>query len=155
MSKYSYGKQTRSTLGSDEIRFWSKVDKKGECWIWTGSTNPDGYGRFKVNGKLEQAHRFSFNFHFDKPEDNKHVLHKCDVRCCVNPDHLFLGSHSDNMKDMYKKERHNNRLYALCHPEKKHHSKGLCRSCYMKNWHASQPGKQKEYYHRFRNKQKV
>lgn len=64
-----------------------------------------GYGRIQMNGKKHFAHRASWRaFHGEIP-DGLFVLHKCDVRCCVNPEHLFLGTNSDNMLDAYAKGR--------------------------------------------------
>ena len=67
-------------------RFWEKVDKTGDCWLWTGAKNSSGYGCFGVKGKLVQPHRFIMNATADTC-----VLHHCDVPLCVNPDHLYFG----------------------------------------------------------------
>lgn len=75
------------------------------CWIWIGTINRFGYGRMKVNYKGWLAHRFSWEIHFGKIPDGLFVLHKCDIRCCVNPDHLFIGSQLENMRDMQAKGR--------------------------------------------------
>jgi len=91
-------------------RFWSKVDKSdghgpnGDCWVWTSETIKQGYGRFWMKGGPILAHRASILLSEGKMPDQD-VLHKCDNPKCVRPDHLFLGSHSDNMKDMIEKER--------------------------------------------------
>jgi hypothetical protein len=93
-------------------RFWSKVDKRSqdECWPWKASANSGGYGAIKVNGKAEKAHRVSWKIHNGSIpyHDSAHgmcVLHKCDNPGCVNPNHLFLGTNADNMKDMVLKGR--------------------------------------------------
>jgi len=86
-------------------RFWSKVDKTGECWLWTASTTYNGYGQFAIESKPIRAHRYSYelaNGEFDK---KLYVLHKCDNRICVRPSHLHLGTHKDNMKEMRNKGR--------------------------------------------------
>ena len=75
------------------------------CWIWTGHYNNLGYGRIKHKYKFYGAHRISYVVHNGEIPDNLCVLHTCDVRCCVNPKHLFLGAHADNMEDMVKKDR--------------------------------------------------
>jgi hypothetical protein len=76
------------------------------CWLWIGYLNHYGYGRFCLNGKAIGAHRASW-IAFNGPIPiGMHVLHRCDVRSCVNPDHLFLGTQSDNVRDMHAKGRH-------------------------------------------------
>jgi len=94
-----------------EERFMEFVEPVPEsgCWIWMGNTNTERgeitYGRFSNGGKYWLAHRFSYHlFNGEIPED-KFVLHKCDVRCCVNPEHLFIGDQKDNMQDMINKGR--------------------------------------------------
>jgi len=95
-------------------RFWKKVDVKGpdECWEWKAGITEHGYGRFWRNKRKELAHRSSYEMHYgDIPKgEGAHgtcVCHSCDNRKCVNPEHLFLGSHTDNMQDMLKKGRGN------------------------------------------------
>ena len=122
-----------------EERFWKFILKEDSCWLWMGTTNGDGYGRFKIAGRLVGAHRFSYYLH-KGPVGDRQVLHTCDRPNCVNPEHLFLGTHSDNMKDMYDKRRHGNGKPCLCHPERPYHAKGLCEPCYMKQWRARQTG---------------
>ena len=76
------------------------------CWLWEGYCNPDGYGQRKINGKSIRMHRLSFELYNGGIPANLHVLHRCDNPMCCNPEHLFLGTHSDNMKDMWSKGRH-------------------------------------------------
>ena len=98
--------------------FWSNVDKTSGCWLWTGSTNGCGYGQFTYNGKLEKAHRVSWQIHHGPlPLWSGHttgicVLHRCDVPLCVNPDHLFLGTQGDNVADMIEKGRRDAQQFA-------------------------------------------
>src|SRR5512141_57908 len=94
------------------IRFWKYVDKNGPihpvlktpCWLWTAYIDAHGYGKLQVDGGPKRAHRLSwFLKHGEWP--NPYALHKCDVRNCVNPDHLFEGTHRDNADDRVAKGR--------------------------------------------------
>ena len=94
-----------------EQRFWGRVEKTDYCWNWIGAKLNKEYGQFWVDGKKCLAHRFSWVLHFGAiPKGSGYhgtcVLHKCDNPACVNPDHLFLGSNLDNVRDMIKKGRH-------------------------------------------------
>lgn len=88
-----------------EERFWEKVQKGSECWQWAASKNTGGYGKICISGKLVQAHRVAWELSRGNIPQGQCVLHRCDVRSCVNPEHLFLGTHEDNMKDRDKKNR--------------------------------------------------
>lgn len=85
--------------GSVEERFWSYVFKTENCWFWIGSCNSDGYGSIKVNKVTAKAHVLSYELHFGKQEEGVHILHTCDIPQCVRPDHLYTGSHLNNMRD--------------------------------------------------------
>lgn len=83
-------------------RFWSHVDKTGECWLWTGSRNHRGYGSVGLGGKRsELAHRVSWSIAFGAIPARALVLHKthCTSKACVRPDHLYLGDQKQNMRD--------------------------------------------------------
>ena len=76
------------------------------CWLWLGMIQPgNGYGLFWNGEKSKRAHRVSWEIHYGEITPGLHVLHRCDNRLCVNPDHLFLGSHQDNMGDRNRKGR--------------------------------------------------
>ncbi len=88
-------------------RFWSYVAKTETCWLWTGAKRGKaGYGVFTPKTpRLVFAHRFSYELHFGSIPEGVFVCHTCDTRICVRPDHLFLGTHQDNMSDMVEKGR--------------------------------------------------
>ena len=93
-------------------RFFEKVERDAttDCWNWTGTIDRGGYGKLKVDGKMERAHRFSFHtFNGAIPSGNV-VLHKCDNPRCVNPSHLSVGTHADNVTDMFAKGRQPKRI---------------------------------------------
>jgi hypothetical protein len=94
----------RSRLPAED-RFWFSVNKTESCWHWTGTTSPRGYGKLKHNKQDWRAHRFSWVMHFGAIPKGLNVLHRCDNPSCVNPSHLFLGTHSDNHKDKVSKNR--------------------------------------------------
>jgi len=88
------------------IRFWTLVERGPGCWIWKKSTGSHGYGQFyPAKGNPLQAHRVSWFLTFGKIPTGMHVLHRCDNKRCVRPDHLFLGTHADNMRDKCNKGR--------------------------------------------------
>lgn len=85
-------------------RFLAKVYKTDKCWLWTASIRA-GYGVIRIEGKLQSSHRISYSLFVCDVPKNFLVCHKCDVRRCVNPKHLFLGTYRDNMLDSMKKGR--------------------------------------------------
>ena len=113
------------------------------CWIWTKATNERGYGVFKVFGTRRQikAHRATYQEFVGAIPEGMDVLHRCDNPPCCNPEHLFLGTHADNMRDCARKGRVRNQKKKYCingHPfDKKNtyvHGHGLrrCRTCRKK-----------------------
>lgn len=79
--------------------------KENGCWIWIGATRENAKGILYGRLGNEGAHRVSFRLHNGPIPDGLYACHKCDIPLCVNPNHLFLGTHEDNMKDMVEKER--------------------------------------------------
>lgn len=84
--------------------FWAKVERTNTCWLWHGIIQPNGYGYFTYNRKNYYAHRFVWLLTYGELP-KLHVLHKCDIRNCVNPNHLFEGTAKDNLWDAMKKKR--------------------------------------------------
>lgn len=101
-----------------EERFWSKVDKDSNilgingnmltpCWVFKGTLLKNGYAQIKINKKKKSGHRFVWELVNGPIPEGMCVLHKCDNRNCVRPDHLFLGTQKDNINDMFQKNRAN------------------------------------------------
>lgn len=89
------------------------------CWLWTAYCTPSGYGSFTLKNWPYRAHRASWILKYGTIPDGLLVLHKCDTPSCVNPDHLFIGTQSDNLKDAFRKGRistkgDNSRSRKLC-----------------------------------------
>jgi hypothetical protein len=88
-------------------RLWTKVSKGGpdECWEWTAAQTGEGYGRFKLNGRLHSPHRLIYELEHGPIGDGMMICHTCDNPSCCNPSHLFKGTRADNMRDAYQKGR--------------------------------------------------
>jgi len=89
-------------------RFWPKVQKPNDpdgCWLWTGARVRGGYGFFHDGERNGVAHRWSYEEKYGPIPDGLLACHKCDVPACVNPDHIFLGTHADNERDKIRKAR--------------------------------------------------
>jgi hypothetical protein len=104
-SRKCYYLRHGSTL---EERFWRKVKKSEGCWEWQGWRDDGGYGSIGSFGNADRVktHRYSWQLHNGPIPDDLLVCHTCDNPPCVRPDHLFLGTHLDNMRDKMKKGRH-------------------------------------------------
>lgn len=84
------------------------------CWIWLRSLDSEGYGQLNIGArKLQLAHRFSYERTHGPLKSGDNVLHRCDVRCCVNPSHLFIGTKKDNAVDMARKGRAGGRKLSV------------------------------------------
>ena len=75
------------------------------CWLWLGTVDKRGYGFFPLDLRSQRAHRVSYETFVGPIPEGLEVCHRCDVRCCVNPSHLFVGTHHQNVLDMVSKGR--------------------------------------------------
>lgn len=90
-------------------KFWLRVKKTDGCWLWEGGMKDNGYGDFYMGHRKKMtAHRYSWTYHNGEIPTGLLVLHKCDIRNCVNPDHLYIGTQQDNMDDMVRRNRQGN-----------------------------------------------
>lgn len=132
-----------------EETFWSRIGKGGvgECWRWLGAVDPWGYGVFRWTSRYGRkplkSHRVSYELHHHVAlPAGMVIMHTCDVRSCCNPDHLVLGTHADNQRDMSAKGRNHHSVKTHCplgHPYDEHNTywhrrpggnfSRQCRSC--------------------------
>lgn len=82
-----------------------RKNKDTMCWEWQGTKYPNGYGWLKVFGQNTLAHRFSYELHNGPIPDGMEIMHSCDVKHCINPDHLRAGTHQENMKEAQERGR--------------------------------------------------
>lgn len=98
------GKENHSNTMDDFWRFIFPEPNSG-CWLWDGTLHHDGYGQIRIDGVVHRAHRLSYEIHCGGIPDGLGALHKCDVRCCVNPDHIYAGTDKDNSRDKVRRGR--------------------------------------------------
>jgi hypothetical protein len=103
-------------MPTDELRFWSKVDKAQTCWLWMAARTEDGYGWFSADGKPQLAHRWIIGHQRGWPlSPSEWALHHCDTPPCVNPLHLYVGTVVENARDTADRGRGRNQWSQATH----------------------------------------
>ena len=90
----------------EDIKSNYKINPKNGCHEWCGPNTSLGYGFYTIQSSKDYAHRLFWEITFGPIPDGKQILHKCDNRCCVNPDHLYTGTQKENVEDMVRRGRH-------------------------------------------------
>lgn len=88
-----------------EERFWQKVDKSGDCWLWTAAKTEKGYGRFRLDGRPRRAHRVAYAWANGPISDGLDLDHTCHVHACVNPAHLRTATNAQNRQNLQGAQR--------------------------------------------------
>ena len=110
-STLCYKKYARAFC-SDICRFMAYVEKTDNCWLWKGAIKRGGYGKFSVKGNTSAiASRVSYELFKGPIADGMYICHLCDIPSCVNPEHLWAGTHMENTLDMIEKERQHSKLF--------------------------------------------
>lgn len=99
--------RAREGFEEAKARLWRFItpEPNSGCWLWLGGTSGFGYGRMYFEGRMQPAHRVAYELYVGPMAPDMHACHKCDVACCVNPDHIFPGTRTDNMRDCSRKGR--------------------------------------------------
>lgn len=95
----------RSASVRERLEEYSIPEPNSGCWLWLRGVSQEGYGRLRVNGKAQSAHRVSYEEYVGPIPDGLYVCHHCDTPGCINPEHLFVGTNQDNMADRANKGR--------------------------------------------------
>lgn len=123
-----------------EERFWSKVDKSGDCWLWLGATARNGYGRFRWNGRAGEAHRYAYVITYGDIPDGCEVDHLCFNHPCVRPTHLEAVTHAENQRRWSASFTHCLRGHPLT-PDNIYWTRGRrerrCRTCHLASMAAT------------------
>lgn len=115
------GSMTRKYTQEQVDRFYSRLDRSGECWLWTGAIwGNNGYGCTRFMRRSESAHRVAWRIEYGPIPDGLCVLHRCDTPLCVRPTHLFLGTQMDNSRDAAAKGRTSNGNVGKTHCKREH-----------------------------------
>lgn len=105
MSEPAKSPSVESMEAGARERFWAKVEMADCCWLWRGTRQDDGYGSFAYKGRTLRAHRVAWMLTGGPILAGLHVLHRCDTPLCVRPEHLFLGTNTENVADRNAKRR--------------------------------------------------
>ena len=100
-------RNNKKNLSSNEGFFWEQVNFLGNCWDWIAGKDKNGYGRTRIDGRADSAHRVSYQLTYGPISEGLIVMHSCDNPCCVNPNHLSLGTKGINAQDCVAKGRKN------------------------------------------------
>lgn len=121
-------RQSLSQSVSVEVRLWARTIKTETCWLWQGAKWKSGYGAItdRVQGKVWRTHQLAWVLTNGPIPKGLCILHRCDIPACVNPSHLFIGTHADNVKDRVSKGRSaTGDRCSLSRPDIRYSNKGI------------------------------